>query len=280
MKIIHFGDLHVWDLSFPLSDPFYFKRYLGLVNLLTNRRKKFPKEVGEKVVQHILEQDADLVVFSGDFTTASLKTEFAKAAELMQPLQKKWGDRFFVIPGNHDRYTGKATAKDWFAKSFPYGEIKHVRAMELNDNLVVIGYDASEPFLVRSNGYFSSVIGNKLTALLEKYQKSKVVLVGHYPVDYPKDVKIDSHHEMIHREHLAKILEKYPPILYLHGHKHARWRIGNAVNCGSAGMLSDNPLKQAGFAEITLKDNSIESVTSVSLQGEIFQRESFDVDFS
>lgn len=267
MKIIHFGDIHIWRMKMAWNDLLYPKRYLGGANLLLNRRAKFPPAVGEQVVADILKQDADLVVFSGDMTTASHPEEFQACAELFAPLREKWGEKFFVIPGNHDRYTVKSTKQDWYAKAFPYGEIDGVRSLELDDDYVVVGLDSSRAFMLRSNGYFSAELEQKLDAELQKHVGKKVILVGHYPVDYPESVVIEPQHELIRREHLKLLLDKHKPVLYLHGHKHIRWRLGNAVNCGSAGMISSDPLKQAGYVSIEL-NGKIQQINASSL-GEV-----------
>ena len=104
MRILHFGDLHVWQLQVEWNDPFYPKRFLGGANLLLNRRKRFPPALGQAVLHQIAQEEADLVVFSGDLTTTALRAEFALAQSLLAPLQEKWGERFFILPGNHDRY--------------------------------------------------------------------------------------------------------------------------------------------------------------------------------
>lgn len=267
MNIIHFGDIHVWRSPIALYDPLYLKRYIGGVNLLTKRRRHFPKHIGAQVIDHIVEQEADLVVFSGDMTTASLKSEFKRAAELFEPIREKWGDRFFVIPGNHDRYTKKSVRDDWYGHYFPYGKIDGVRSIELDATTVVVGYDASRAFLVRSNGYFSKALAQQLDEELEKHKRKRVILVGHYPVDYPESVRAARQHEMKHRDRLRVIMEKHKPALYLHGHKHIRWRLGNAVNCGAAGMVSRDPYKMAGFVDVTLGE-SIEEVMCCHLSSD------------
>lgn len=256
MKVVHFGDLHVWRLPFAPYDAFYFKRYLGAFNLLFHRRKKFPPALGQKVIEQILQEDADLVVFSGDFTTSAQKNEFALARKLFEPLLEKWGERLFVIPGNHDRYTVKSVKQDWFGSFFPYGKIDGVRVQELDNDYVVVGYDASQAFLIRSNGYFSDELAVQLEATLAQLVDKKVILVGHYPVEYPANVEIKADHEMIGRQKLRTIMQKYPPVLYLHGHKHIRWQIETAVNCGAAGMVSSDRDNQAGYCLIELDSSN------------------------
>ena len=264
MKIIHFGDLHVWKLPFAPYDPFFIKRYMGAFNLIFHRRKKFPPALGQKVLDSILEQDADLVIFSGDLTTSAQKNEFLAAKELLKPIEEKWGEKFFMIPGNHDRYTTKSCKEDWYGQYFPNGKIEGVRSLVIDEQTVVIGYDASKEFLFRSNGYFHEELAQQLKAEIQRHDGKKVILVGHYPVEYPPEVTINSNHEMLNRNLLQELMAEHPPVLYLHGHKHIRWHLGNAVNCGAAGMQSDQPNCQAGYCIIELDDKE-KSITSVEM---------------
>ena len=269
MEIIHFGDIHVWRVEVIWSDLFYPKRYLGGLNLLLNRRKQFPPALGKSVIEEITKQNADLVVFSGDMTTSSLESEFAACAELFEPLQKKWGDHFFVIPGNHDRYTPRSVSKGLYEKYFPYGAMakNRLRELILDGNRVMIGFDASRPFKIRSNGLLDTALFTDLRDSLQKHREAgrDIILVGHFPAQYPEEVPAKWDHQLIGREKLLSLLDEFQPLAYLHGHKHLRWRIGNQINCGAAGMVSTSREKQAGFVKIKLGEAGIDSVTGFAL---------------
>ncbi len=257
LKIIHFSDIHIWQASPLWSDFFYPKRILGGLNLLLHRRQKFPPELGRAVLNDILKQEADLVIFSGDMTTASHPAEFQKCAELFAPIREKWGERFFAIPGNHDRYSPRSIAAQWYESSFPYAKMEDgicIQTLQTpnHSHITLVGIDASRAFCFRSNGEFTSHLADRLTDILDTQQKlgNEVILVGHYPVYYPEEVAQQGHHILLHKEKLQQILETYKPTLYLHGHKHQRWVLGNSVNSGSCGMLSENPAQQAGYVVI------------------------------
>ena len=53
MRILHFGDLHVWRMQVEWDDPLYPKRFLGGANLLLNRRKRFPPDLGRAALEQI-----------------------------------------------------------------------------------------------------------------------------------------------------------------------------------------------------------------------------------
>lgn len=265
MKIVHFGDLHCWNQRPVWNDSLYPKRPLGLINLWLNRRKKFPPAAGEQVVQAILDEEADLVVFSGDMSTQSAKAEFERAAQLFAPLQEKWGDHFFVIPGNHDRYTPRSVKKRLYENHFPYGAldpVRRLRSLELHAAWAVVGFDASEPFRFRSNGRMDKALAEALKIELALHQTAgrQVILVGHFPYDTPRQHPEKWNHDLIGKEHLRDVLQAFPPAVYLHGHKHVRWLLQTPVtpqtpciDCGAAGMVSTSSEKQAGYVRFALE---------------------------
>lgn len=276
-RVIHFSDIHIWKTKPLWQDCLYPKRLLGGINLLAKRRAAFPPALAESVLADILEQEADLVVFSGDMTTASHPAEFAKCAELFAPLHDKWKERFIVIPGNHDRYSPHSISAGWYEQYFPYGAMQDgIRSVELTSPcgkpITIVGIDASKAFPFRSNGYLSDALADSLEQTLRSIaeQGRQSIIVSHYPVYYPKDVKQSWHHILLNKNRLQQVIETYPHLLYLHGHKHQRWVINNTINSGSCGMLSSNPLKQAGYVTIDYAAN-IRTVTSryVSTQGDL-----------
>ena len=274
MKIIHFSDMHVWSLRPVWTDLCYPKRWLGGINLWLRRRSKFPPLLAQSVIQEILLQDADLLVFTGDITTQSHPVEFEIGAELFAPLHKKWGNRFLVIPGNHDRYTPKSVARGDYEHHFPYGALPHekVRTWSIDDNWSAIGFDASVPFKLRSNGLFTDQLATTLNASLEAMSATgkNILLVGHFPYAVPNPVQDTWDHTLIGKEKLEMLVATHKPILYLHGHKHVRWVLQPAttpntlcIDSGSAGMLSDQTTKQAGFVTIELaEDGTLEQIST------------------
>ena len=260
-----------WD------DPFYPKRFLGGANLLLNRRKRFPPDLGRAALEQIAREDADLVVFSGDFTTTALRAEFALAQELLAPIQAKWGERFFILPGNHDRYTPRAIRNRLYEHFFPAGAVdpeSHCRVQDLDDTWTVVGQDLSRAFCFRSNGLFTPEHEKHLEAILsEQADRGRaVILTTHYPFSYPDGVARKPEHVLLNDDRLAALIERFPPVVYLHGHKHIRWKRNAAgttcVNCGSVGMKSYDPIKHAGYALIDLDTTGVQSVTGVHLNGD------------
>lgn len=269
MKILHFSDLHVWRRALDLRDP-AFKRFLGFANLILRRGRAFPPSVSQLVVEEILRSDADVVVFSGDLTTTALAVEFRMARELFAPIREKWGDRFLLIPGNHDRYTPAALRRRFYEDSFPYALTvepsrpvsSRIIAGNGGGHVAFVGFDAAVPRRVESTGFFSSSVGAALDAelALHETQRRRVVLIGHFPYAAPRDVHTKHGHRLIGVERLIEIVARRKPVLYLHGHKHRRWAFHPVetpdtlcVNSGSAGLATRDPLTRAGFVEIEIE---------------------------
>jgi len=276
MKILHFGDLHVWRQSLDIADPFYPKRWLGYVNLRLRRRKKFPPELGERVMADIAAQDADVVICTGDFSTSSLDAEFERAAELVAPLREKWGERLIMIPGNHDRYSPKSITR--YDRWFPSGVIDGIREVELADGSVVVLYDASRPFKIRSNGDLTPELEQRLDACLAKHTGRAVILAGHYPYATLPDHPESWDHQLLGEERLAALVAKHKPAIYLHGHKHVRWAIRApltpetiCLNCGSAGMQSSSGEKQAGYVSFEWNEGRVGDITRHVALGETLE---------
>lgn len=265
MRILHFGDIHVWRLRLA-RDFWYLKRLLGTVNLTIRRRMRFPAHYPAIVAAEVLRSDVDAVIFSGDMSTMSLVPEFEEAARLFAPIHEKWGDRFFCIPGNHDRYSPGSIRSGFYERYFPYGafgEGKLVRRQLIDEGLVIVGFDCSHPCRIRSNGTMSDRLEAELRTALEheRSEGNRVLLTGHYPLAYPSDVHASWEHKLLKAERLERLVAEFEPIAYFHGHKHQRWleRVKKTlcVNCGAAGMTSSEVSKQAGFMTVDLNGKNL-----------------------
>jgi 3',5'-cyclic AMP phosphodiesterase CpdA len=267
MKILHFSDLHVWRRRLDFRDP-ALKRFLGFGNLLLRRGRAFPVRCADRVIQEIHRFDpADLVV-----------AEFQAARDLLAPLRQKWGDRFFLIPGNHDRYTPRTLERGLFEASFSHARFdrldRPVRSTAVTERLAVVGFDCSVPRLIASTGLFTESLAQALDEELGLQETTgrKVVLVGHYPYAVPERVRVSRGHRLVGADRLEAVVARRKPILYLHGHKHRRWafRPGSTpetlcVNAGSAGLLTTDPRTRAGFVVITLD----EGLRPVDVEGRV-----------
>ena len=272
MKILHFSDIHVWGPG-GFEGDVNLKRLLGWLNLKMGRARRFPPTLGRSVVAAIARAEADLVIFTGDATTMSLTGEFALADTLFQPLREKWGERFLIIPGNHDRYTPRSQARRLYEQGMNgAGEaLPRAVAATPDGQTAVILLDLAVPRRLTSRG---RDIGPWMDASItlareQKARFDRVVVAGHYPLAYPPGVRASWQHRLPGADRLLRGLADAGVDAYLHGHKHQRWAfcpLADAplvcLNAGSAGMWSPAPHKRAGFLEITCGSGGPESVTA------------------
>jgi predicted phosphodiesterase len=285
MKILHFSDIHFWKKEFDWKDGLYPKRSLGFINLCLRRHRKFPPHLAREAAARIAESDADYVLFSGDISTMSLSSEFAEGAKAFAAIRNKWQDRFVVIPGNHDRYTPRSVREQRFEHHFPYTLIKQgegkVGRLDIDQNLSVVGFDCSEPFMIRSNGMMRPALVQQLSQVLASVREDgrRAILMGHFPYAAPAEQESGWDHKLLNAESLDALVKTYKPLVYLHGHKHARWCIRPqstpdtlCINSGSAGMMASSDMKQAGFVEFETSGSSIRN-----LQACILDQDGLDV---
>ena len=276
MKGLLIGDMHVWSLSPDWHDFFYPKRLLGFINLALHRRTMFPPSLRRTVLNRVVEEDADVVIFAGDLTGSSQNDEFALAATLLRPIQQKWGDKFFLIPGNHDRYTPRSVAERRYERHFPESSASVdinapllVQQQNINGDLSVVGFDASQPMMLRSNGAMSEELLTQLEKAMQdaSAHQNPFILVGHYPYALPPGKREPASHKLINSTALQQLINRHSPLAYLHGHKHTRWCFTPqatprtmCIGCPALAMLSANPEKKAGFITFDIQSAEISSV--------------------
>jgi len=290
-KLIHFSDLHVWREKGWDGDP-CIKRLFGKVNLHLRRKGRYPPAWGRAILEAIAAREAAAVIFSGDVSSASLVGEFETGFELFAPLREKWDERFLIIPGNHDRYTPRATQRRLFEKHVLGRDREYPFAARIAEDIGVVGIDLSGPRPFTARGRLSEA---ELSRIAEKVERQRgetdfVVVVGHYPLVYPPDFRPSWQHVLPRREELAQTLVQAGASLYLHGHVHRRWVLRAAahdggldvshwagepsgkgpgmvcIDAGSAGMRETDPNRAAGFVEIKIDAGRVASVETLVLR--------------
>lgn len=225
MKVIHISDLH-----FPTEIPLLslrWKMFTGYFNYFLRRRKKYPGQLYQSLINVIQSINYDLLIISGDITNVSHEVEFKKARELLDPLLN---EKAFMIPGNHDRYMKSAIQPvDYFQKYFGefLGEnIKEDKYLKVKSTkeIPVIGWDSNFPSGI---GNAAGRVDEKVIADTISYLKengiSKYLLVCHHPLWNPIGFEESKHHKMLNREDVIRNLKDTPPLIYFHGHKHSNF---------------------------------------------------------
>jgi 3',5'-cyclic AMP phosphodiesterase CpdA len=265
MKIIHFGDFHVWRRKIVWRELYHPKRWLGPLNLELKRAKRFPPAYRKAALDEILRQEPDVAVFTGDFSSFSLSEEFEEAAVLFAPLREALGDRLFALPGNHDCYTTNAVRQRLLERHLPWVHTRPLSRMDLSEQLTLLGVHHSIPYLVRSNG---QVNPESLTRLRSEFASAKtenrtVILAGHFPYTSPPEFPEAADHRLLGEKPFIDLIRESKPALYLHGHQHIRWAIRPSctpdtvcLNCGSVSMQHAEINKQAGFLSWDLQPDA------------------------
>ena len=116
MKIVHLSDIHVWRYTW---DPrrLLGRRALGIMELLMGRARRFQLDRLAAVVDRVGGLQPDHILITGDLTTTALPSEFRDAARLLAPLLTDPA-RISIVPGNHDRATGRSLRSRRFEGTF------------------------------------------------------------------------------------------------------------------------------------------------------------------
>ncbi len=248
MRIAHATDVHFF--APPTVGDMVFKRVLGTANLyLRGRRHDFCEQVQAALVAHLLELRPDLVLITGDLTAQALPAEFDKAREALSPVLDELPT--FIVPGNHDVYTG-AAARDrfmerWFGPWMARGDDALGR-LDVG-NVTVLGLDPNRPTWITAAGLLPQVQLDALARALadEALAERQVVLAIHYPpVDRRGALYDRPNHGLLNVRALVEVLEAAPkrPALIASGHVHHGFRADLALadgtripvcDCGSSG---------------------------------------------
>lgn len=256
LTLIHFGDLHVWNLGFDRD--FAFKRLLGLANLILRRGRKFPPPLAQMLIERLGGEEADYVVFTGDLTTTALRREFIAGRQLLGPVIDRWERRFIAIPGNHDRYTPRAADARLFENHFhtPHEELPF--AHDLDPRWTLVAFDCAVPRRLSSRGRVAPETLARLDALLaaQRERGRDLIAAAHYPLHYPEHHKPTWEHVLPERAEVLEVLHRHGVRVYLHGHAHHRWCLEEDgmihLNCGSSGLNGTAPARRPGYLKISL----------------------------
>ncbi len=271
VNAVHVGDWHFWQ--FP-RNPLTLagKRLLGVGNLALRRARAFRKDRAPLLVDRLVALEPDWALFSGDFTTTSLESEFREARQIIAPLDAKMPGRIRAVPGNHDRYTRRDLREktcdrfldDWASKErWPYAE-------KIADGLWVLGIDPTT-----SNGMscFGRLTDETMEALTKwrnahAHEIREVWVLCHFPPEEPAN---GPHHDrgpqLRGGDRLVEFLGGLGVrVFYLHGHHHYRWAYGSPtapnltyLNAGAPLMRRKAPEPDLGFLQL-LRENETTAV--------------------
>ncbi|HUJ59316.1 MAG TPA: metallophosphoesterase [Kofleriaceae bacterium] len=118
MRLAHCSDLHLLSHDGVRWIELANKRWIGAMNLISNRSRHYHVEAFAQMVDDLNAQGIDHVLCTGDVTNLALEQEFVFARKMFDQLAGG-PDHVTVIPGNHDAYVAEGVAH--FAAIFePY----------------------------------------------------------------------------------------------------------------------------------------------------------------
>lgn len=226
MRVAHISDIHLLSLKGVRWMDFLSKRWIGGLNLLTNRSRHYQTAIFEAMVDDLNRGQVDHVVATGDITNVALEAEFAFAREKFDALELG-PSHVTVIPGNHDAYVeaGKehfeAYFNDYFASDPEHLDDGAWPLVRVRGQVAIIGLSTS-----LQTPWFTcwGQLGDAQLARLESILSSdalagkfRMVLIHHPPAG-----KRAAHKNRGLRDHgdFGAVIERAGAELVLHGHEH------------------------------------------------------------
>ena len=242
MRLAHCSDLHLLSHDGARWLDLANKRWIGAMNLLSNRSRHYHVEAFDDMVSDLNAVGVDHVLCTGDVTNLALRQEFAFARDKFDKLAL--GPRgVTVIPGNHDAYVAEGVplfaelfaelaacdpgwewpAADPSPASPASGEPDDLRwpIVRVRGELALIGTSTS-----RATPWFTAYgrLGSGQLARLQQVlgdarlaNKIRVVAIHHPPAGKRAESRIRGL-----RDHavFAEVIARTGAHLIVHGHEH------------------------------------------------------------
>jgi calcineurin-like phosphoesterase family protein len=277
-RAIHVGDLHF--SAIPLN-PFSYrpKRFLGVANLIIGgRRKKFRTSMGHLLVERLrsLADKPDALLFSGDFSSTSLKTEFRQATTLLGPLVAEVPAGAWVVPGNHDCYTHPELGAATFNRELSprFRAIDGIHLTTLAPGIALLSINATtNNGLLGCHGALSPEANSKLSKLLNFALGPDIAhlwILCHFPPEEPTPIVPHVRGLQLRgAEGFLQALSQVPARkLWLHGHHHYRWIHTSPtvegltyLNAGAPFLRHGKDLPDLGYHELIAEGKDVRILT-------------------
>ena len=236
MRLAHCSDLHLLSHDGAKWLELANKRWIGAMNLLSNRSRHYHVAAFEDMVEDLNASGVDHVLCTGDVTNLALRQEFAFARGKFDRLALGPA-HVTVIPGNHDAYVAEGVPL--FAEAFgPYSTADDGWAWTEDDRegadddlrwpivrvrgeLALIGLSTSRatPWFTAYGRAGAGQLARLRRALADERLQGKVRLVAiHHP---PAGKRAQSKIRGL-RDHaaFAEVIAAAGAHLIVHGHEH------------------------------------------------------------
>lgn len=230
MRFAHCSDLHLLSLEGTRWLDFANKRWIGGLNLLSNRGRHYHPEVFEAMVEDFNRGEVDHVICTGDVTNLALEGEFAFARTHFDAITLG-PQEVTVLPGNHDAYVARGA--DHFREAFSDyyepdpewiwddGEKDVWPVVRVRGPVAIIALSTSlhTPWFTAYGRIGDCQIGRLRQALSDPRLRDKlrVVAIHHPPAGPPARSRVRGLRD---RDALARVLADTGAELVIHGHEH------------------------------------------------------------
>lgn len=197
---------------------------------VTDSHLSVDSEYSQKVLKSAVEdinnqQDVSFVVFTGDNINNPTEDNLRAFVEIVSKLKVP----YYVVLGNHDVYKSKNMSKQRYyeilrERHIFYPQRKPNYAFKKND-FVFLVVDGAKEVIPGAVGYYRNDTLEWLDKQLTKNADKSVVILQHFPVEYPEgsETRLKTH-KTYRVEDYREILEKHHNVLaVVSGHFH--------VNC-------------------------------------------------
>lgn len=230
MRLAHCSDLHLLSLDGTRALDFASKRWIGGMNLLTNRGRHYHTEAFEDMVKDLNAAGVDHVLCTGDVTNLAFEQEFRFARQRFDQLALG-PTGVTVLPGNHDAYVNEGRAH--FAAVFADycttdagwewsdGDPSPWPIVRVRGGLAIIGMSTSHqtPWFTAYGRAGERQLERLGKALVDPRLRGlcRVVAIHHPPAGRRAASAIRGFKD---REAFAAIVKEHGAELVVHGHEH------------------------------------------------------------
>ena len=197
-----------------------------MVELLMGCARRFQLDRLSAVVDRVAGLNPDHILITGDLTTTALPSEFREAVRLLAPLLADPA-RVSVIPGNHDRTTGRSFRLRRFEGTFgPFmPALTFPWLRRLDNETAILGLDPTRPRFSPRGRLPADQLAAAQAMTSDPDTRPKTLIVAcHYPVAAPALYQRELFQKRMDNEQaICSWLAEIGPHLYCCGHVHAAW---------------------------------------------------------
>lgn len=228
MRLAQFSDLHLLSLEGVKLLDYANKRWIGRMNLISNRSRHYHTIAFDDMVADLNEQQLDHIVCTGDVTNLALEQEFHFARERFDRLALGTTG-VTVLPGNHDAYVDEGIKhfgnvfRDYSLGDpewrWPDGERWPVVRVRGELALIALSTSMETPWFTAYGRLGAEQLARLAQVLADPRLagKCRVVAIHHPPAGKRAESRIRGLRD---RAELHALLAEHGASLVIHGHEH------------------------------------------------------------